>query len=644
MARSFSIIQKSITQLPIRETLNYLVYQGKLRSGLLRLQTPTKSKYEDFANFHFQNHWFDFLSPNAEESGGLPQATRIVHIANNICEDKIVLFGGEEVELDLKPNTPLNHWSQLDYHAGNSEHEDIKYTWEPARFGWAIRLGQAFLITGKEAYANHFWNKYSTFRDQNPLNLGPNWESSQEIALRLIAWVVALHLIAESKTMTEKNLLRVNRDIADHAARIMPSLSYAKAQNNNHILSEAAGLYTAGTFLFHHHDAEKWREIGLKIFEQAIQRQIDENGEYIQHSTNYHRFMLTISIWMMQLAAFNDTELKEITISKIQQAIFWISNLLDPQSGKVPNLGHNDGSLILPFSICNFNDYRPIIQAASALFLKDTLFEQGIYNDLAFWMGIEITENKDDPHNQPHRSPRIGNDTSWATLRAAHYESRPAHADQLHVDLWFKGNNILLDAGTYQYNAPPPWNNGLAKTCVHNTITLANSDQMTRGGRFLWLDWAQAHISEYDKKHITAAHDGYLRVGAVHARELLNINNSHWRVVDRLLKLKAAKDAVKIDMNWLMPDWNFIISDNRILLDAPFGKIQLAIKVKVNRKDLSPQITIYRAGRAIDDPKNTKPLLGWYSPTYGIKEPALSIVYAIQEKLPVTITTDFFFG
>ena len=33
--------------------------------------------------------------------------------------------------------------------------------------------------------------------------------------------------------------------------------------------------------------------------------------------------------------------------------------------------------------------------------------------------------------------------------------------DQLHLDLWWRGLNIAQDAGTYLYNADPPWDNPL---------------------------------------------------------------------------------------------------------------------------------------------------------------------------------------
>ena len=91
-------------------------------------------------------------------------------------------------------------------------------------------------------------------------------------------------------------------------------------------------------------------------------------------------------------------------------------------------------------------------------------------------------------------------ENSWALIRAGRYTRRPFQADQLHVDLWWQGINLARDAGTYLYNGPPPWNNGLAGTAVHNTVTVDHHDQMRRAGRFLWVDWAQASGRVYSRR------------------------------------------------------------------------------------------------------------------------------------------------
>ena len=79
---------------------------------------------------------------------------------------------------------------------------DIKFVWEPARFGWAFTLGRAYHLSGDEKYARAFWQFFETFTDGNPPCLGPHWMSGQEVALRLMAFVWAGQVFAAASAST----------------------------------------------------------------------------------------------------------------------------------------------------------------------------------------------------------------------------------------------------------------------------------------------------------------------------------------------------------------------------------------------------------------------------------------------------------
>ena len=66
---------------------------------------------------------------------------------------------------------------------------DLKFIWEPARFGWAFSLGRAYHLTRREKYAEAFWKYFERFDSGNPPYLGPHWMNGQEVAIRLMALV-----------------------------------------------------------------------------------------------------------------------------------------------------------------------------------------------------------------------------------------------------------------------------------------------------------------------------------------------------------------------------------------------------------------------------------------------------------------------
>ena len=430
--------------------------------------------------------------------------------------------------------------------------------------------------------------------------------------------------------------------ISDHAERILPTLAYAKAQNNNHLISEAVGLYTAGIFLPRHPRSVKWKETGLKIFNQAIENQIGPDGEYVQHSTNYHRMLLMLSLWMQYLLKTEGKEIESQTCKKLALASTWMAGQLDHLSGKVPNLGHNDGSNILPFTNASYSDFRPIIQASSRAFFTKAALPAGNWDDLCVWLGLPdspvLPESID--LKKSWLPNRIGTPESWASMRAVHYTNRPAHADQLHVEIWHQGINVACDAGTYLYNAAPPWDNRLSSTLIHNTIAINLQDQMLRAGRFLWLDWSKAKIAAYNPNAINGIQDGYLKYDVIHNRKLENQDNKGWRITDRLSQVDGKKIKRAIQLNWLLPDWPYSLEENTLSLTAPFGLLRMELFTHAGI--IADGLNIIRAGKSMIN-KNDSINHGWYSPTYGVKYPALSIQYSVSGFLPIEIITQFSF-
>ena len=278
MASRFSKILKAVIQLDPSENLHYFLYQCFLRIGLFRLLTPALSRNQSLSKNVFHPAWLDFW-PNLKEIGSKDKTTqKIIGRAGEILGGKFRMFGVNLSEIELSPKIHPIHWSRSKSTLVGSEKQDIKFIWEPARFSWAIRLAQAFYLTNEDKYARSFWDRYSKFTEVNPLNKGPNWESAQEVSLRMIALIISINLIKDAQSSTAERKMDLFRSIADHADRIPPTISYSKAQNNNHLISEAVGLYTAGTFLPEHPKSRKWKRLGLKWFNHAVNNQISDDG------------------------------------------------------------------------------------------------------------------------------------------------------------------------------------------------------------------------------------------------------------------------------------------------------------------------------------------------------------------------------
>ena len=645
-----------------------------------------------------------FPVPNQEELLailGREGRVRLLAEADEIVAGKVHLFGAESVPLQLTLPDKLANWTA--YETGKAalplDHlplPDIKFIWEPARFSWAFALGRAYLASNENKYPEAFWNYFESFDATNPPCSGPNWISGQEVALRLMAFAWAAQVFGAAPASTPERLSRLAASVAAHAARIPPTLIYARSQQNNHLLSEAAGLLTAGLVLPDHPQSARWSNLGWKWLNAGFRSQIDSYGEYTQHSTNYHRLMLEIALWVNALVqqpnaperssgTMRSTRWPHATSDAIGRATHWLLALLDPASGSVPNLGANDGAYIFPFSVCPFDDYRPVLHSAARAFLRYDL-PRGLWDEMSLWFGIPF-QSKRYVQLPRYLGDHIYGQDAWAVLRIAQFSSRPSHADQLHLDLWWRGLNIARDAGTYLYNAAPPWDNSLTTALVHNTVTLDGRDQFTRAGRFLYLDWFNAYrenrlgiggnILQSSSAHYHTRRRPVIR----HTRTVTVFTDERWQIQDEVLVRSSLfpganprppwegpahrpdgqnTPVVRVPppifrLHWLLPDWQWEIvalpeelkaAGCDLRLCSPHGWLTVRMTTDLQTAETNEQAFstgLVRAGETLYGRIPPAPFEGWFSPTYGVKLPALSLSMTLAAPGSASFVTEFIF-
>lgn len=671
----FLVTMKALLQLGPEPMLLYGLYRLGLATGHYQRVVGTALRKAD--SFSALRPLFTLPSQKDIRAVlGRDGQAALIKQADEIVGGKVRLFGGESVPLRLDFEGPLRAWT--DYatgkaplplsHASRSrsvgdQAADIKFIWEPARFGWAYTLARAFWVTRTfeaeaaeprqhlkkrktpgspaEKYAETFWKYFEQFVSGNPPCCGPNWMNGQEVAIRLIALVCCGLILDEAEATTPARRLALVHSVAQHAARIPPTLVYARSQNNNHLLTEAAALFTAGTVL----GDDSWRDLGWRWLNRGLQTQISSYGEYIQHSTNYHRLALQTALWSDAVLRGRGGRWPARTAASLARASHWLFSMLDPTSGKAPNLGPNDGALILPLGSASFADYRPTVQAAARAFLRTGL-PDGPWDELSVWLGLSAAKHT--AGSQAYVGDQLRGRDSWGYLRATQFRSRLSHMDQLHFDLWWHGLNLAQDAGTYLYDAPSPWDNSLVSTRVHNTVTVDGQDQMSRGGRFLTLDWFPAYsqsgipTDEQALASTLAYHKGYQRLGIRHERFVTVYRDDHWEVKDTLIFTRPGQHLFRL--HWLLPDWKYQIQDAPfgLSLESPFGRVALQIDTDPSLSGLEHRIQLARAGQLAYGKGSSLPINGWASPTYGVKLPALSLAVEVDSSRTLSFVTRFY--
>jgi hypothetical protein len=537
--------------------------------------------------------------------------------------------------------SPKQPWTKMRF--ASASYGDLKFILEPSRFLFVYPLARAHALSGDERYAQAFWDAIEDWARNSPPMAGPLWICGQECSLRILAWSFGLYAFVNSPATTPERVALLVSMIAAHAWRTSQTLGYARSQRSNHLISEAVGLWTAGALYPELSEASAWRTVGARLLREAVLDQITPEGVSLQHSFNYQRMVLHLLLWTLRLAEVNGAQLDRNVRQRAHAAFDFIRAWVDPSSGHVPNYGSNDGSLILPLAIGEYGDFRSLLRLDASI-LGRLALQPGPWDEAAVWFaGNPPTAAETKPLPIPKVETgyhRLGNADSWAMVRAGRYTRRPFQADQLHVDLWWRGINLARDAGTYLYNGEPPWNNGMARTAVHNTVTVDRRDQMRRAGRFLWVDWALASGRCYSSADQTAPdsfdgeHDGYRRVGVKHRREVQWLHGAGWVIVDDLL----GTGEHEARLHWLAADLPFDVVDQpfQVTFTSELGRIRWIFLASRPGEG-----GIIRGGESTagEIAGADTELLGWESPTYGELRPAVSLVYQTHARLPVRFVT-----
>ena len=414
---------------------------------------------------------------------------------------------------------PERHWSEIPDFIRPGR--DIKAIWELSRFDWALKLACEALDQQNDAPIARLNGLIRDWQEHNPPFLGPNWKCGQESTIRMLQTLLAASLLGQDGIGSEQPPSEALKAFVEiHTKRVAATIHYALAQDNNHSISEASGLFIAGAWLARHDEATRrpraWHERGRLQLERLVTRLFAEDGSFSQYSITYHRFVIDmlaqVEWWRqrLELPAFSET-----FYMRVQAGVRWLHDLTDPVAGDAPNMGSNDGARLFVLSDTDYRDFRPSVQLAMKLFEDEVPYPEGKHDQQLIRLGLTP-----EPRRTLERSSRVmadggfvlmmpfGGDLSpgtsalsskttnprhiWGCIRFPSFAFRPSHADALHFDLWVGGVNLLRDSGSYSYNPTEGKAPDLRATAAHNTIEFDRRDQMPRLGRFLFGSWLQS--------------------------------------------------------------------------------------------------------------------------------------------------------
>ena len=606
------IFYQLIRQMGVRVVLFRLFYELQRKTGILKLHFPTSLKPQTYSSL---NQWKNnarnfFFKDRTEIQASVNNNQSLKQEKTDILNGIYTYFYANRFEIGNNYNwmtNPVNHftynvnlhWSKI---KGFSLREgDIKYVWELSRFSFLYTLMR---------YDHHFsedtsefvFGKIINWIDKNPLNQGPNYICSQEISIRILNWTFALYYYRFSGHIKEKDFQKILHSIRGQLKHVYSNINFSRiALRNNHTITETLTLYIGGLLYPFFPESKKWKKKGRKWFEQEIKYQIYDDGTYLQFSMNYQRVVLQLLTWGIRLAELNDEPFDEEVYNKARKSVSFLYNCMNLINGYLPNYGANDGALFFKLNNNDYRDFRGQLQALSYILRNQDTFNWSDYlSEDLFWYGLSPEKKRITSKSELSQILRypvsgyyiIREKSALTFIRCGKHKNRPSQADNLHLDIWYKGSNYLIDCGSYLYNTHPDFQRYFAGTKSHNTVMLDDYDQMRKGPHFIWIYWTQALEARIDETD-----HSYIFIGIINAFNQLKKNILHKRII---VKFKNIPKWLVTDEIVNMPG----VRMNQLWHPHP----DLKEHIRLSATDVNGENLIINNES------------GWYSDYYGVKE------------------------
>ena len=386
---------------------------------------------------------------------------------------------------------PLAHWSEVpDF---DPVLGDIKYVWEPSRFSHLYTLIRDDHHNGRD-HGAFVLGQIDAWIEANPINRGPNYKCSQEISLRLLNWTFALHYYRRHEALTQDFWQRLQHTVYWSLHHVRRHINFSRiAVRNNHAITETTTLWLGGLLYPDLPDVAEWSREGKAWLEEEVAYQIHEDGTYLQHSHNYQRVVVQLLSWGLRLGELHGDRLSHTAYARAGRMLHYLTTVMQP-GGALPNYGANDGALFFPLAAQDYRDYRPQLDALARVLAQASPASDRL--EEGDWLGLPAASERLDAPEGAFAFPEGGiyvfrQGGCFAFVKAQAYRDRPSQADNLHLDLWVDGVNLLRDQGTFRYNADEADRRYFFGTASHNAVMVDGHDQMEKGPRFIFYNWPE---------------------------------------------------------------------------------------------------------------------------------------------------------
>ncbi len=519
---------------------------------------------------------------------------------------------------------------------------NVKQVWELSRMHHLTVLAAAFAVSGDDAYADAVARQLRSWWFENPFLSGINWTSGIEVGLRLVAWVWIRRLLEgwpAAPELFESNAVAVTQ-IWWHQ-RFLAAFRSRGSSANNHVIAEAAGQLTAALAFPWFEQSARWEAESAQLLELELAHNTYPSGVNRELASDYHGFVAELGLVAALEADRAGRPLSDNTWRLLGRMLDAGAATLDEQC-RPPRQNDGDDGRALVLGPSDGNRWATLLALGRDLFGAPDWWPRCAPGVASVLMGSTAIAGSGPAHPMQHPAERPArfDDAGLTILRtpagygpeiwcrcdggphgflsiAAH-----AHADALAVEVRHGGVDVLADPGTYCYHGEPRWRAYFRSTIGHNTLELGGRDQSVAGGPFMWTRHARTQVIESGTPAgagvwiWTAEHEGYtdLEPPARHRRTVkLFRTDRRLEIVDRVETASIQPYRLAFHLG---PDVDARLDGHlaRLAWSDRSGQTVAAVLTL-------PESADWSVTRGSSDP-----VLGWYSPSFGEKQPSTTLV------------------
>ena len=503
---------------------------------------------------------------------------------------------------------------------------DIKFPWELARCQHWPCLGQAYRLTGDEAYAREIAEELEDFMEANPVGYGVNWICTMDVSIRAVNWLFGLELVKHSAELSSDFWAHACDALYVHGNFIHANLENTYEVTSNHFLSNLVGLYYLSLFFGHLPRAQEWKRFCRGSLEHEMVAQVLDDGADFESSVPYHRLVTELFLGAARLAEINDEPFSTNYRARLLKMVEFLTGVMRPD-GLLPVIGDaDDGRLhvLSGYGAWNPQDGRHLLGPAAFLCDRREWLHCGDPPAIweAAWWGFDIdgiTAGNQPPPPAVILYPDAGlavarNDQAYLVITNGRVGTKGfgnhKHNDQLAFEYHLQGVPVLVDAGSYVYTSDPAARNLFRSVTYHNTLRIDGVEPNEMRPEWLFRLFEQAHpvhdgfeetntFVEYRGRHA-----GYQRLQAPVTHE-------------RRIRLDKASGSLAIfDALWgrgvHRVEWHFHFAPALAVRQTADGRFSL----KTGTREFTLHIPAGMSGTVMD---------AWYSPSYGVRLPCQAI-------------------